>query len=80
MWNYTDPLLSEGTVISGYRIYLDGQSVQEFTDSSTNQFRFVTLQPSTNYTVEVSAFNTRGDGMKQEGSKSDPLSLMTPGG
>ena len=80
VWNYTNPLLSEGAVISGYRVYLNGQSVQEFTSSSTNQFKFVTLQPFTNYTVEVSAFNTRGDGVKQEGSRSDPLSLNTSGG
>ena len=80
MWNYTNPLLSEGAVISGYRVYLNGQRVEELTSSSMNQYSFLSLQPFTNYTVEVSAFNTRGDGMKQEGSKSDPLSLMTPGG
>ena len=85
MWNYTNPLLSEGAVISGYHVYIDGslidgQRVEELTGSSINQYSFVTLQPFTNYTVEVSAFNTRGDGIKQEGSRSDPLSLMTSGG
>ena len=91
MWNYTNPLLSEGAVISGYHVYLDGQSVnvshtfntsrvEELTSSSMDQYSFVKLQPFTNYTVEVSAFNTRGDGMKQEGSRSDPLSWMTTRG
>ena len=80
MWNYTNPVLSEGAVISGYHVYLDGQRVEELTGSSMNQYSFVTLQPFTNYTVEVSAFNTRGDGMKQEGARSNPLSARTSGG
>ena len=77
MWNYTNPLLSEEAVISGYHVYLDGQSVQELTSSSMNQFNVTSLSPFTNYTVSVSAFNTRGDGIKQEGPKSDPQPTRT---
>ena len=77
MWNYTNPLLSEGAVISGYRVYLDDQRVEELTSSSINQFNVTSLSLFTNYTVAVSAFNTRGDGMKQEGPRSDPQPTRT---
>ena len=77
MWNYTNPLLSEGAVISGYRVYLDGQRVRELTSSSMNQFNITSLSPFTNYTVEVSAYNTRGDGVQQEGPRSDAMTITT---
>ena len=77
MWNYTNPLLSEGAVISGYRVYLDGQRVRELTGSSMNQFNITSLSPFTNYTVEVSAYNTNGDRVQQEGSRSDAMTITT---
>ena len=82
MWNYTNPLLSEGAVISGYRVrlYLDGQGVRELTSSSMNQFNITSLSPFTNYTVEVSAYNTRRDGEQQEGPRSEAMTITTLGG
>ena len=77
MWNYTNPLLSEGAVIAGYRVYLDGQRVRELTSSSMNQFNITSLSPFTNYTVEVSAYNTNGDGEQQEGPRSDAMTVAT---
>ena len=77
MWNYTNPLLSEGAVISGYRVYLDGQRVRELTSTSMNQFNITSLSPFTNYTVEVSAYNTRGDRVQQEGPRSDAMTITT---
>ena len=80
MWNYTNPQLSEGAVLAGYRIYLDGQRVRELTSSSMNQFNITSLSPFTNYTVEVSAYNTRGDRVQQEGPRSDAVTITTLGG
>ena len=80
MWNYTNPLLSEGAVISGYHVYLDGQGVRELTSSSMNQFNITSLSPFINYTVEVSAYNTRGDGEQQEGPRSEAMTITTLGG
>ena len=77
LWSYTNPLLSEGAVISGYRVYLDGQRVRELTSSSMNQFNITSLSPFTNYTVEVSAYNTNRDRVQQEGPRSDAMTITT---
>ena len=74
MWNYTNPPLGEGPVISGYRVYVDGQRMEE---TAETQFSITPLLPFTNYTVEVSAYNTRGDGVEQEGPRSDPMTERT---
>ena len=74
MWTYTNPPLSEGPVISGYRVYVDGQRMG---GTAETQFNIAPLLPFTDYTVEVSAYNTRGDGVEQEGSRSDSVSERT---
>ena len=79
MWDYTNPLLSEGAVISGYHVYLDGERVQKILDSATTTFNITFLSPFTNYSVEISAYNTRGDGTEQEGPRSDPVTAVTLG-
>ena len=80
MWNYTNPLISEQAVISGYHVYLDGQRVRELTSSSMNQFNITSLSPFTNYIVQVSAYNTRRDGEQQEGPRSEAMTITTLGG
>ena len=76
-WAYTNPPLSGGAVIDGYRVYIDG-SLDHTMASSATQLRVSGLTPFTNYTVEVSAFNTRiRDGDVQEGPRSDPITNMT---
>ena len=79
MWAYTSPPLSEGAVVSGYHVYLDGQRVQEIPKNAVTMFNITSLTPFTNYTVQVSAYNTRGDGMEQEGPWSDPVTVTTLG-
>ena len=73
-WTYSNP--PEGAVIDGYRIYIDGLLSQD-TNSATQSVSIEGLTPFTNYTVEVSAFNTLGDGTVQEGPRSDPVTNMT---
>ena len=77
MWNYTNPYFSEGVVISGYHVYIDGQRVQKILNSAMNTLNITSLSPFTNHTVEISAYNTRGDGMEQEGPRSDPVTEIT---
>ena len=79
MWDYTNPSLSEGAVISGYHVYLDGQRVQKILNSTMTTFIITSLSPFTNYSVEISAYNTRGDGTEQEGPRSDPVTAVTLG-
>ena len=76
MWTYTNP--AEGAVINGYHIYING-SLRKTITTNTAQLNVTLpgLTPFTNYTVEVSAFNTRGDGTDQEGQRSDPVTEMT---
>ena len=76
-WDYTNPSLSEGAVISGYHVYIDGQRNQTVSNSAMTTFNITSLSPFTNYSVEISAYNTRGDGMEQEGPRSDPVTEMT---
>lgn len=68
---------NEGPLIAGYYVYLDGQRIQIRIQGT--QFNITGLTPFTNYTVEVSAFNTRGDGTEQEGPRSDPTTETTLG-
>ena len=63
-WSYTNPPLSEGAVISGYRLYLDGSMVGEVIGSAVTQYNITSLSLFTNYTVQVSAYNTRGEGLR----------------
>ena len=77
MWAYTNPPLSEGAVVFGYHVYLDGQSVQKIPNNAVTMFNITSLTPFTNYTVQVSAYNTRGDGMEQEGPRSNPMTVTT---
>ena len=76
-WTYTNPPLNEGPVITGYYVYLDGQRIP--TRIHITQFNISGLTPFTNYTVEVSAFNTGRDGSEQEGPRSDPRTGVTLG-
>ena len=75
-WTYTNPLLAEGAVISGYRVYLNDSQNGEVTDSSTTQFNITSLSPFTYYSVQVSAYNMR-EGVVQEGSRSDIMTQRT---
>ena len=79
MWAYTNPPLNEGAVVSGYHVYLDGQRVQEIPNNAVTMFNITSLTPFTNYTVQVSAYNTRGNGMEQEGPRSDLMTVTTLG-
>ena len=76
VWTYPNP--PEGAVISGYRVYLNGVLNQD-TTSATQRVSIKGLTPFTNYTVEVSAFNTLEDGTVQEGPRSDPVTETTLG-
>ena len=75
-WAYTNPPLSGGAVIDGYHVYVDS-SLRHTTDASATHLNVSGLTPFTNYTVEVSAFNTRMDGRVQEGPTSDSFTNMT---
>ena len=79
MWTYSNPPLAEGAVISGYRVYINSSNYRLNHTTSDTQLNVIGLTPFTNYTVEVSAFNTRGDGSVQEGPRSDPITAVTPG-
>lgn len=63
-WSYTNPPLNEGAVISGYRVYLDNSMMGEVTGSAMTQYNITSLSPFTNYTVQVSAYNSRGEGLR----------------
>ena len=76
MWTYTNPV--EGAVIDGYHVYIDG-SLHSTITTNTISLTITGLTPFTNYTVEVSAFNTREDGTVQEGPRSDPTTEATLG-
>ena len=67
--------LLEGAVIGGYRVYINGLLNRD-TDNATQSVSIEGLTPFTNYTVEVSAFNTL-DGTVQEGPRSDPITNTT---
>ena len=78
--NVTSLLVSwtnEGPSITGYYVYLDSQRIH--TEIRGTRVNITGLAPFTNYTVEVSAFNTRGDGTEQEGPRSDPRTETTLG-
>ena len=77
-WTYSNPPLNEGAVIHGYRVYINGL-LSGTTTTAQLSISITGLTPFTNYTVEVSAFNTRGDGTVQEGSRSDPVTETTLG-
>ena len=77
-WTYSNPPLSEGAVIHGYRVYVNGL-LSGTTTTAQLSISITGLTTFTNYTVEVSAFNTRGDGTVQEGPRSDPVTEMTLG-
>ena len=76
-WTYTNPPLAEGAVISGYCVYLNGSQNGEVTDSSTTQFNITSLSPFTYYSVQVSAYNTGGDAVQQEGPRSEQVITRT---
>ena len=75
-WTYSNPPLAQGAVISGYRVYIDGSL---YDTTTATQLNISGLTPFTNYTVEVSAFNTRRDGTVQEGPRSEPRMETTLG-
>ena len=74
VWTYLNP--REGAVIDGYHVYINGLLNRDTTSARQN-ISIEGLTPFTNYTVEVSAFNTLGDGTVQEGPRSDPVTEMT---
>ena len=76
-WSYTNPPLAEGAVISGYRVYLNDSRNGEVTGSAVTQFNITSLSPFTYYSVQVSAYNTRGDGVQQEGPRSEVIAVRT---
>ena len=78
-WTYSNPPLTEGAVISGYRVYINSSNYRLNRTAPDTQLTVTGLTPFTNYTVEVSAFNTRGDGSVQEGPRSDPTIAVTLG-
>ena len=80
IWNYSNPPLTEGAVIHGYHVYVNGllSGTTTTTQSNISISRLV-LTSFTNNTVEVSAFNTRGDGTVQEGPRSDPVTEIILG-
>ena len=51
-------------MISGYRLYLDNSLRVEVTGFAVTQYNITSLSPFTNYTVQVSAYNTRGEGLR----------------
>ena len=73
-WTYLNP--PEGAVINGYRVYINDLLNRDTTSAAQN-ISIEGLTPFTNYTVEVSAFNTLEDGTVQEGPRSDPVTEMT---
>ena len=73
IWTYSNPPLTEGAVIDGYRVYINGTLNRT---TSQTQLNITGLTPFTSYTVEVSAYNRR-DGVEQEGPRSDPVTNMT---
>ena len=79
MWTYSNPPLTEGAVIAGYHVYVTSTQHTANRTTSQTQLNIAGLTPFTNYTVEVSAYNTRGDGVEQEGPRSDPAIERTLG-
>ena len=75
-WTYPNP--PKGAVIDGYRVYIDSVLSRVTTYSATQSVSIEELTPFTNYTVEVSAFNTLENGTIQEGPRSDAVTEMTP--
>ena len=73
-WTYSNPPLAQGAVINGYRVYINGSL---YDTTTATQLNISGLTPFTNYTVEVSAFNMRGDGTVQDGPRSEPVTDMT---
>ena len=61
-------------MINGYHVYINDRL--NHTTTAT-QLNVTGLTPFTNYTVEVSAFNTRSDGTEQEGPRSEPITEAT---
>jgi hypothetical protein len=76
VWTYSNPPLAEGAVIDGYRVYINGL-LNDTTSATQMNISIEGLTPFTNYTVEVSAFNTLPDGTVQEGPRSDPVMETT---
>ena len=70
---YSNPSLADA-VINGYHVYINDRL--NHTTTAT-QLNVTGLAPFTNYTVEVSAFNTRSDGTEQEGPRSEPTTEAT---
>ena len=75
-WTYSNPPLANA-VIDGYHVYVNSSDYNLDRMTNATQLNVTGLTPFTNYTVEVSAFNTRRDGMKQVGPRSDPVTDMT---
>ena len=73
-WTYDNPPLSEA-VIDGYRVYRDGVMVVDV-PATQRQFIVDSLDPFTNYTVEVLAYN-RINGEVQLGPRSEPVTEET---
>ena len=67
-WTYDNP--PSGAVISGYNIYVDGALVGT-TSGEDMQYTITGLNPFTNYSIEVSAFN------ENEGLRSDVVTALT---
>ena len=67
-WTYDDP--PSGAVVSGYNIFVDGALVGT-TSREDMQYTITGLDPFTNYSIEVSAFN------ENEGLRSDVVAAMT---
>ena len=67
-WTYDNP--PSGAVISGYNIFVDGALVG-MTSREDMRYTITGLDPFTNYSIEVSAFN------ENEGLRSDVVTAMT---
>ena len=76
-WNYSNPPLSQGPLINGYRLYVKGSNYILNHTTSDLWLNVTGLTPFTNYTVQVLAFNTMGDGSIQRGPMSDSVTAMT---
>ena len=70
-WTYDNP--PSGAVILGYNIYVDGALVGT-TSGEDMRYTITGLNPFTNYSIEVSAFN------ENEGLRSDVVTALTDEG
>ena len=75
-WSYGSPPLSEA-VIDGYHVFLNGMMIQDVS-SSQRQFTIPDLEPFTNYTVTVLAYNMFNSAV-QVGPMSEPATVTTLG-